>query len=264
MPFIDWGNGHLKYFLRTGFAAAALLLFMFRNANKVKKKHHKVSLKTTTGFRPFTLVFIADIHRKKLPERFIDFPADAVIIGGDLTERGVPLRRTANNLRILADAAPVFFIWGNNDREVGERKLRKLLNHYDVKVMDNESVELLGRSNVKLVGIDYFNDAENKLEKAFSHVASEDTVIFVSHTPSVFKFLRSVENVDFLLAGHTHGGQIRLGKIGLYTKGSMKKNGSRYELVTNGYGTTSLPLRLGAEAQYHILDIVPEIKACRR
>ena len=254
----------MNYILGAGTAAAALLLFMFRNANKINEKRHKVRLETTTGFRPFRVVFIADIHRKKLPKRFIDFPADAVIIGGDLTERGVPLRRTANNLRILTDAAPVFFIWGNNDREVGERKLRMLLDHFNVKVMDNESVELFGQTHLKLVGIDYFTEAENKLEKAFSRVNSEDTVLFVSHTPSIFKFLRSVENVDFLLAGHTHGGQIRLGKIGLYTKGSMKKSGSIYELVTNGYGTTSLPLRLGAEAQYHVLDIVPEIKACRR
>lgn len=254
----------MKFVFRTGIAAAALLLFMFRNANKINKKNHKVSLKSKGGFRPFRLVFIADIHRKKLPEDFITSPVDAIIIGGDLTERGVPLKRTADNLRILTEAAPVYFIWGNNDREVGERNLRKLLGHFNIKIMDNESVELFGQHNLKLVGIDYFNEGEDKLEKAFSRVEPEDTVIFASHTPSIFKYLRSEGKVDFLMAGHTHGGQIRLGKLGLYRKGSLKKIDSRYELVTNGFGTTSLPLRLGAEAQYHIVDIVPQLGGSRQ
>lgn len=254
----------MKFVFRTAIAAAALLLFMFRNANKIHKKNHRVRLKSTACFRPFRLVFIADIHRKKLPEDFITPPVDAIIIGGDLTERGVPLRRTAHNLRILTNAAPVFFIWGNNDREVGERKLRMLLDYFNIKVMDNESVELFGQHNLKLVGIDYFNEAENKLEKAFSRVEPEDTVIFVSHTPSAFQLLRGEEHADLLMAGHTHGGQIRIGNMGFYRKGSMKKLGSGYELVTNGYGTTTLPLRLGAEAQYHVLDIAPGLNRCRQ
>ncbi|TAA72529.1 metallophosphoesterase [Planococcus salinarum] len=253
----------MKFVFRTGIAAAALLLFMFRNAHKIQKEHHALTLETTNGFRPFRLVFIADIHRKKLPLNFLDFPLDAIIIGGDLTEQGVPLKRTADNLKILTDAAPVFFIWGNNDREVGEWKLRRLLAHFHVKVMDNESVELFGNPHLKLVGIDYFSETEDKFEKAFSQVMPEDTVIFASHTPSVFKFLRSEGRAGFLMAGHTHGGQIRLGKIGLYRKGSMRKFGSSYELVTNGIGTTSLPLRLGAEAQYHIMDIEPRYNSGR-
>lgn len=254
----------MKFVFRTGIAAAALLLFMFRNANKLREKHHNVRLETTKDFRPFRLVFVADIHRKKLPLNFLDFPLDAIIIGGDLTERGVPLKRTADNLKILTDAGPVFFIWGNNDREVGEWKLRKLLAHFNVKVMDNESVELFGQPHLKLVGIDYFSETEDKLEKAFSQVMAEDTVIFASHTPAIFKFLRSEGKAGFLMAGHTHGGQIRLGKLGRYRKGTMRKVGSSYELVTNGVGTTSLPLRLGAEAQFHIVDIAPQYNGDRK
>ncbi len=248
----------MKFFYQAGFAATALLLIMFRNANDMKEKRELITLETKIGFKPFRLMFIADIHRKKLPNDFITSPLDVVIIGGDLTEHGVSLKRTADNLRILCDAAPVYFVWGNNDEEVGERNLRKLLNHFQVKILDNESVELFGHPHLKLVGIDFFSDREAKLEKAFSNVDGNDTVLFVSHTPFVFKYVRQRKKADFMMAGHTHGGQIRLGKFGLYRKGSLKKKGVRYELVTNGYGTTSLPLRLGAEAQYHIFDILPK------
>lgn len=254
----------MKYLFRTGLAAAALLLYMYRNANKIHKKRHTIKLETKKGFRPFRLLFIADIHRKKLPENFIMNPVDAIIIGGDLTERGVPMKRTAHNLRILTEAAPVFFIWGNNDEEVGERNLRKLLSHFQVTILDNESTLLFNNPHLKLVGIDFFSDAEEKLEKAFKDVQVDDTVLFVSHTPAIFKYLRSADAPGFMMAGHTHGGQIRLGRLGLYKKGSLKKIGSRYELVSNGYGTTSLPLRLDAEAQYHLLEFLPVTEKGRR
>lgn len=247
----------MKYLFRTGLASAALLLYMYRNANKIHKKRHTIKLETKKGFRPFRLLFIADIHRKKLPENFIMNPVDVIIIGGDLTERGVPMKRTASNLRILTEAAPVFFIWGNNDEEIGERNLRKLLSHFQVNVLDNESTELFNNPHLKLVGVDFFSDTQEKLEKAFKDVQDDDTVLFVSHSPAVFKYLRSAEDPGFMMAGHTHGGQIRLGRIGLYKKGSLKKIGGRYQLVSNGYGTTSLPLRLGAEAQYHLLEFMP-------
>lgn len=247
----------MRFFYRTGLAAAALLLFMFRNANSAKEKRQIIPLETANGFSPFRMIFIADIHRKKLPDDFITLPVDVIVIGGDLTERGVPMKRTAENLRILAVAAPVYFVWGNHDEEAGERNLRKLLNHFQVKILDNESVELFGNPHLKLVGVDFFSDREEKLEKAFSKVQAGDTVLFVTHTPAVFKYFRGEKGLGFMMAGHTHGGQIRFGRIGLYKKGALKKSASGYELVTNGYGTTSLPLRLGAEAQYHILEIVP-------
>ncbi|WP_033541500.1 metallophosphoesterase [Planococcus sp. CAU13] len=251
----------MKYFFGTGFAAtAALLLFMYRNAGNIKEKNHVIRLDTATGFKPFRILFIADIHRKKLPEALVSRPVDAVIIGGDLTERGVPLRRTADNLRILTSAAPVYYIWGNNDREVGERNLRKLMKHFGVHVLDNQAMELLGQPNLKVVGIDYFSRGEAKIEKAFSTVGEDDTVLFASHTPAIFKYLRKDGKADFMMAGHTHGGQIRLGRFGLYDKGSMKRTDAGYELVTNGYGTTSLPLRLGAEAEYHVIDVYPNEK----
>lgn len=252
----------MKFFFRMGIAAMALLLFMFRNARKVHKKQIKLRLNAETPFRPFRMVFIADIHRRKLPRNFIGSQVDVIVIGGDLTERGVPLKRTMKNLQRLSEAGPVYFIWGNNDREVGERALRKVLDQYNVKILDNESVELFGQHRLKLVGIDYFGYKDGMIADAFADVQPGDTVLFVSHTPSAFKLLGREHPADLLMAGHTHGGQIRFGRFGFYSKGAMKKANSRYELVTNGYGTTSVPLRFGAEAQYHMLDIAPRLHLC--
>lgn len=245
----------MKLILKFGLAAMGLLLFMFRNAHVHTLKRQTLHLEARQPFNPFKMLFISDIHHRILSKEDIDFPVDIIVIGGDIAERGVPLKKVEHNLKILSAAAPVYFIWGNNDREVDEAELRRLFRKYNVKLLENESVELFGNSRLKLVGLDYFAFKENPLDTAFAEVDFEDTVIFTSHTPFVFPRVKENYPVDFMLAGHTHGGQIRLGKLGLYKKGSLTKENGTYRLVSNGYGTTHLPLRLGAEAEFHLFTI---------
>ncbi|PSL41994.1 putative MPP superfamily phosphohydrolase [Planomicrobium soli] len=248
----------MKGMVKAGGAALALLLYMYKNAFAHNLRRQAVRLDAEVQFRPFNLLFIADIHRRKLSPEMLEVPVDIVVIGGDLAERGVSLKQVAENLKLLVNKAPVYFVWGNNDREVKARNLRKLFAHYGIKPMDNESVSLFGNPHLKLVGVNYLALENDGLDRAFSEVKKEDTVIFVSHSPFIFKRVKKKYPVDFLMAGHTHGGQIRLGKLGIYRKGALKIKGGKPELVTNGFGTTSLPLRLGAPAEYHLLTIQPK------
>lgn len=254
----------MKWIVRTGLAAMALLLFMFRNAHTQKLERQTIKLKANKPFKPFEMLFISDLHRRKIPEKLIDFEVDIIVIGGDLAEKDVPLDRIEHNLRLLKKSAPVYFVWGNNDREVGEDQLRDILKRTGVQTLENESVELFGEEKLKLVAIDYFAYKTNAMENTFADVQADDTVIFVSHTPFVFKRVKEKYPVDFMLAGHTHGGQIRFGKFGIYEKGEYIDQDGVKELISNGFGTTQLPLRLGAEAQYHLFSIGPDISEDER
>ena len=49
---------------------------------------------------------------------------DIVIIGGDLARKRCTLTRIAENIGKLAQLGPLFYVWGNNDREVGEQEMR--------------------------------------------------------------------------------------------------------------------------------------------
>lgn len=77
----------------------------------------------------------------------------------------------------------------------------------------------------------------------------------VTHTPSLFRKVEQVYHPRLMLAGHTHGGQIRLGKWGLQEKGVFRLDGGRAKLISNGYGTSTLPLRLGAAPECHVIVI---------
>ena len=100
----------------------------------------------------FTIFFISDIHRRAISQSIIEKvtgKADIVIIGGDLTEKGVPFSRVKENLDVLSGIAPVYFVWGNNDYEVDEGRLRSLFKKTGVvelknKVVHNKSVTLIG------------------------------------------------------------------------------------------------------------------------
>lgn len=250
----------MKYLMKIALAALAFLLVMVRNAFAEKLIQQTVKLPTDKAFEPFKLLFIADIHRRVIKADLIKFPVDVIVIGGDLVEKGVPLERVQENIKNLRACAPVYFVWGNNDREVDENKLREIFNQFDVIVLEDESVALFGNEQLRLVGLDHFAYKPNGFKNAFENVKENDTVLFVSHTPFDFWKVKGPYSANLLLAGHTHGGQIRIGPFGLFDKGSMKIKKDRIELISNGFGTTTLHLRLGAQAEYHVLTITPAVR----
>lgn len=237
--------------------AVSLPLYMVKNAFAVNLQRQSIGLQASKPFQPFDMLFISDVHRRTVEEKIFSFPVDIIVIGGDFTEGGVPWERVEKNLATLSGQAPVYFVWGNNDREMDEKRLRQLFAKYHVKVLEDESVALFGQNHLKLVGIDYFAYQKNSVETAFEEVDDRDTVIFVSHTPFVFKQIRNQYKIDFALAGHTHGGQIRFGKLGIYRKGRTEKVDGVVQLISNGFGTTKLPMRLGADAEFHLITVYP-------
>lgn len=247
----------MKWILRIGLAGLAILAWMFRAAHSENKETAIVRLSGEARFSPFKLLFISDVHRRKLRRDIFNDPVDLIVIGGDFVERGVPEQRIRENLRILTELAPVYYVFGNNDREIGEQRLRALLEEQGVTILDDETVELFGNDKLKLTGIDYFAFREHSVEDAFRTVGERDSVIFISHTPFVFKHVKQHYPVSLMIAGHTHGGQIRLGRFGIFEQGSLRITDGITELVSNGFGTTTLPLRFGAKAQYHVLEIHP-------
>src|SRR5690606_16490732 len=121
-----------------------LLLYMWREA-----RLERVVTKTITfhdfpkSFGRVTIFFISDIHRREVSEKIINEAkgkADIVIIGGDLTEKGVPFERVKKNLQLLKTIGPTYFVWGNNDYEVEYHELDSLLLSMGIKILDNTAV----------------------------------------------------------------------------------------------------------------------------
>ena len=234
-------------------------LVMLKKAFETNVCQQEIELVDYKNLQPFRLFFISDIHRRKIPNRLIEQVGskfDAVIIGGDLAEKGVPLKRIEKNINKLAEIGPLYYVWGNNDREVGEQNIRKFILDVGGKLLENESICVRNRhGSVWIVGIDDVSSGRADIEKSFVGIPENETVIFVSHTPFVFNKVKKLYHTNVLLAGHTHGGQIRLGKWGYYQRGSLQRDQDVVTLTSNGFGTTFMPLRFGAPAECHVLTI---------
>ena len=238
-----------------------LLIYMLREAflNNVVK-HELLFPDFPESFEKVTLFFISDIHRRTISDKIINTikgNADIVIIGGDLTEKGVPLNRVKENLAKLKQIGPVYFVWGNNDYEINYHELDAILLDYGVKVLDNTAIvfESATGEKLSLLGVDDMNQQRDRLDLALLDAEEQSFKILTSHYPAIIEKIRPEHEIRLVLSGHTHGGQIHILGYSPYKRGMVTKLINTTLLISNGYGTTTVPLRLGAPAECHLITI---------
>lgn len=238
-----------------------LILYMFKEAflNQVVINELFFS-DFPESFGKVSIFFISDIHRRKIARKIIDEvkgKVDIVIIGGDLAEKGVPFNQIKDNLVLLKELGPTYFVWGNNDYELDYHKLDALLLDCGIKILDNTAVkfESLEGDKLVLLGIDNMNDKRDRLDLALEDAGKEGFKILAAHNPKITSKIDKSYDIRLVLAGHEHGGQIHILGYSPYEKGKVKKLEQTTLLVSNGYGTTGIPLRLGAKAETHLITL---------
>lgn len=96
-------------------------------------------------------------------------------------------------------------------------------------------------------------------------VVPEDSPLLVlTHDPDVFPEVPA--RVALTLAGHTHGGQIDVpwlrrmipSRFGARYSAGHVEEGGRHLYVSQGVGTTRLPLRFRAPAGIDVLELLPD------
>lgn len=236
-----------------------VLTKMFLIAKERNVKRHELNITSNSGQeRQLNVFFITDIHRRKIDRRLLKKlvqPVDIVIIGGDLAEKDVPLSRVSKNIEQLSSLGPIFFVWGNNDREIEEKNIRKIIERYNGIILDNENQFIPNHPSWGIAGTDDPSWKMANPEKALLNTDRYKHVLFVSHQPIVWRKAEQFYEPTLMLAGHTHGGQIRFGKFGIGDKGFFKWEGNRGKLISNGYGTTKIPFRFGAHPECHLIKI---------
>lgn len=214
------------------------------------------------SFNSLNLFFISDIHKRIISKKLIEqlrSDTDIIIIGGDLIESGVPLERVRQNIKLLKDIAPIapiYFVFGNNDYEVGKENLEKVLKDCGVVCLNNSAVTLTSNSgeHVILLGVEDMSKDRDRLDLALMN-SSQGFKILVSHNPDIYEKISKEDQISLILSGHTHGGQIRILGLGMYKKGGLHLLKKATLLISNGYGTTLIPLRLGAPAEAHYIQL---------
>jgi predicted MPP superfamily phosphohydrolase len=156
-------------------------------------------------------------------------PADIAAVTGDLLDRAACFDWLSHTLGKLQARHGAFFILGNHDQRLDHRRLREVLRDCGQRDVGGrtETVDVRGRS-ILLAGneLPWFRPAPTIEPRGRKQAASADSLrILLSHTPDQLQWARR-NDFDLMLAGHTHGGQIRFPVIGPVV--SPSRHGVKY------------------------------------
>jgi len=156
-----------------------------------------------------------------------------------------------------------YSVLGNHDWWYSGRKVRTGLEQNGIKVLDDEVLQINARGvSLWLVGLADLWTRPQRIEQTIAKVPEGQPMIALTHNPDIFPNVP--ERVPLLLAGHTHGGQVRFPLIGSVVESSVY--GERYErghvfennhhlFVTTGIGTSIMPVRFGVTPEIVLLTL---------
>jgi uncharacterized protein len=197
---------------------------------------------------------------------------DLVLLAGDFVIQGVRGGRfvapeiTATKLGEIAAPLGVFAVLGNHDWWLDGPRVREAFETSRIPVLENRAVELRrGECGFWLAGIGDLWEGRPEVAATLETVPLAAPVLVFTHNPDVF--LDVPDRVALTMAGHTHGGQVRVPFVGRpivpsaygerFAIGSVVEGG-RHLFVTPGIGTSILPVRFLVRPEISLLVLSPE------
>ncbi|HEX5000225.1 MAG TPA: metallophosphoesterase [Terriglobia bacterium] len=192
---------------------------------------------------------------------------DVVFILGDLVVHEVlggsfvAPEPIAQELGRLHSRNGSFAVLGNHDVWLDADRVRQALQDAAITVLDDRAVKITDEAgSLWVAGVgDYWTEKHN-LTAALGSVLDDAPVILLTHNPDIFPDVPS--RVSLTLAGHTHGGQVRIPFFGSpvvpsrygqrFAAGQIVED-SRHMYVATGVGTSIIPIRFGVPPSVPIL-----------
>lgn len=194
---------------------------------------------------------------------------DLVVLLGDYVIHGVPGGRfvppeeTARILGRLRGRLGVLAVLGNHDEWLETGLVQRSLESAGIPVLVNTTRLVAdGPRRFWVAGVADLWTGAPDVEGVLRGVPADGLVLLLTHNPDLFP--RVPPRVALTLAGHTHGGQVRLPFLGApvvpssfgerYAAGLVRENG-RQLFVTSGLGMSLLPVRFGVPPEVAFLTL---------
>jgi uncharacterized protein len=229
------------------------------------------SLENTPSLR---VLVLSDLHiglftnprfLENIVERINVVQPDLVLIPGDFVYR-IEDNQYQDFSALQKISVPIYAVLGNHDygRPRGtdfSAKLIPALAENKVNLLENKTADLvINGKRVKIIGLsDYYNNDANL--QLLDQARAGDLNLVLTHNPDLVEHFPTDKLIGLILAGHTHGGQIRI--PGIYQKFiptdySFDRgwyNVKGYEVfVSSGLGMVLLPFRLLMPPELEVIN----------
>lgn len=254
--------------------ATAITARSIYEARFVKLEHVNIKIKDLK--QSYKIAQLSDVHIggligvdfiKDIVSRVNILNPDLVVITGDLVDVDVDkIHDVLEELKNLDSRYGTYFIVGNHEYFHDIEKIISRIKSLGIRVLENENV-YIGEDNMgfNLAGVYDVLGYRVKthipdINKALIGIKKSPTIL-LAHQP---RYINEVqENVDLILSGHTHGGQLYpftyLVKLAQpYISGLHQHNENLQIYVNKGTGFWGPPMRLGASSEITEITIAPK------
>lgn len=238
-------------------------------------------------FDGYRLVQITDFHLGSFPpgndfvQKVVDATnneePDMILFTGDLVNnQASEVEPYLDTLGQLHASDGIYSIWGNHDyceygnnHSIGALKRnRRMLYGYQEslgwhQLMNEHHVVSHGMASIAVIGVENpgqppFTNRSN-LKKAMKGLKPDMFKILLSHDPHHWRREVVGKNIQLTLAGHTHAGQLKIGKwtparMAFKEWGGAYRIGEQMLYVSSGIGG-SFPFRLGAWPELTVITL---------
>lgn len=239
----------------------------------------------TGGRKRLKLLLLSDLHFKKrlwsyhqrLATKIHALQPDLILLTGDTLDSSGQTNPLHKFLGLLPQETPKVAVPGNHDHKAHASlsTLRQVYQEHNCTLLLNESVSLAVRgTQLTISGLDDFIEGSENLAAAVTDIGQEAHHFLLIHSPlqqePVQKEIARINQsrspdrkltISYIFAGHNHGGQLTLfgyapklpAKSGPYVKGWYNSR-KPYLYVSKGFGTTTVPFRLGARSEVTLFN----------
>lgn len=251
--------------------SAALLLLIFAGYSFwiepewLEVTHHEICAPVSS---PLKIAHLTDLHLReigRLERKLLDVleseKPDLIAITGDNVTNEESSHAVANEfLALLHAPLGVYSVNGNWEHWTAEEKPeRAVASLGNITSLDNSNRQV--RPDLWVVGLDDAFAGKPKPELAAAGLPKNTFCVLLFHSPSYFPDVADI--CPLSLAGHTHGGQVRLpfyGPLwlpsgsGNYVSGWYEKENAKM-YVSRGIGTSILDVRFLARPEVAFITV---------
>ncbi len=264
------GNIHFLSGLIIVLAVFGLCSYGHYHANQIKNVSYDIQIPKEMVNDNLRIIMLSDLHLgytndvaylEKIVDKINDMEPDIVCIVGDIFNGSyyalVDADKAEGLMRGIQSTYGVYASLGNHDAGSTYNEMIAFLENSEITLLNDENtiiadqIVLVGRKDSSPIGEQ--GEERTNIADQLAQIQFDLPIIVMDHQPS--NISEYGENVDLILSGHTHQGQVF--PANLITNAIFEIDYGHYQknqdspqvIVSSGIGTWGPPMRIGTDSE---------------